>query len=146
MKTVRECYQTVSANADIVEPDTSIDEVIKVISRDTASRSVFVVDPKRGLVGIIRVRDILKFFGARYVNDFGLGAAVDFMAKKACHIMGSPYQVRLDDSLEDALRIAVQSELYDIPVVDNGKVVGNLDCLEIIMNYKPKAYGKGSAR
>jgi CBS domain-containing protein len=143
VKTVRECYQDITTGVDIVRPDATIEEIIESLSRDHASRSVFVVDPKKGLVGIIRVREIIKCLGARYEDNLGFGSALEFMADKASHLMGPSYKVKLDDSLEEALKIAVQAELYDIPVVDEeGKVVGNLDCMEIITNYPRKPYQK----
>lgn len=49
-------------------------------------------------------------------------------------IMGEPISVSPDDDLEDALKIAVQHDLQDMPVTKNGKVVGDLNCFEILDN------------
>lgn len=137
MKKVRECYTSISTGVDIVSPSASVRDVVAGVTRDPTSRSVFVVDPKAGLVGIIHVRELLLLYGARYLDDAGLASPMEIMARRAEHLMRPAYSVSPEDSLEKALKLAVQNELYDIPVVENGKVVGNLDCLEIITNCPP---------
>jgi len=68
----------------------------------------------------------------------GFGVTRELLATKAEDIMGPPYSVALDDDLEKAMKLAVQDQLHDIPVVENDKIVGNLDCLEIIVNYRSR--------
>jgi CBS domain-containing protein len=137
MKTVRDCYKSLSAGVDIVKQSAGVDEVVSAVRRDPVSRSVFVVNDTDALVGIIPVRQLLLLYGARYMEDTGLSSPLSFMAQTAADLMEPAYSVSLDDDLEVALRIAVQHELDDIPVVENGKVVGNLDSIEILVNQPP---------
>jgi len=139
VKKVEECCRALSAGVDIVAPSVSVEEVIQRVTEAPSSRSVFVVDEEKGLVGIIHARELMRLLGAKYVEDAGLGSAREFMARSAADLMRAPHSLSPEDTLETALRMAVQNELYDIPVVRDGKVIGNLDCLEIIVNYRSES-------
>jgi CBS domain-containing protein len=142
MAKVSEHYRSMSAGVDLASPEASIDEVIASVSRDPASRSVFVVDAERRLLGIISARQILAVLGGKYSKDFSFGQTRELLATHAIDLMEVPYWVSPTDDLEEGLRLAVQHELQDIPVVEDGRVVGNLDCLEIITGSRPARSGK----
>ena len=137
MVRVRDCFHSISKGVDMVSPDASIEEVIASVTQDSASRAVFVVDQERRLLGIISVREILAMLGGQYITESGLRPARELLATRAADIMGPPYWVSPEDDLKEGLKIAVQGEVYDIPVVEDGRVIGNLDCLEIIVHYRP---------
>lgn len=139
MPKVRDCMHDLSKGVDLVDPDDSIAEVVASVTRDPASRAVFVVNRQKKLVGIISPREILELLGARYLHDRASSIARELMATRARHIMGPPSWVSPGDDIEKGLKLAVQDELYDIPVVENDQVVGNLDCLEIIVGYQQEA-------
>jgi len=134
MVKVRDCFRTISKGMDLVSPEASIEEVIASVTRDPAARAVFVVDEERCLLGIIGVREILATLGGRYVSESGFGQTRELLATWAADIMGPPYWVSPEDDIEEGLRLAVQHDLHDIPVVEDGRVIGNLDCLEIIVS------------
>jgi CBS domain-containing protein len=131
---VRDCFRTMSKGVDLVSPEASVEEVIASVTRDPASRAVFVVDAARRLLGIVSVREILAVLGSQYVSERGFGQTRELLATRAADLMGAPYWVSPDDNIEEGLRLAVQHDLHDIPVVEDGHVIGNLDCLEIIVN------------
>lgn len=131
---VKDCYKQVTSDIDLVTKDTSIKEVIKIISRNPASRAVFVINEKEELIGIIGVQQILNLLGMEYSREATITFISEVMAKIASDIMIPPHWVYLESELEEALRLAVQYNLQDIPVLDKGRVVGNLDCFEIINN------------
>ncbi|MGH7964330.1 MAG: CBS domain-containing protein [Candidatus Binatia bacterium] len=133
---VRECFRTISAGVDLVAPEASIEEVIASVTRDPASRVVFVVDQEHHLLGIIEARGILSVLGGKYVQST-FGQTRELLATCATDIMRAPHWLSPEEDLEEGLRIAVQQDLYDIPVVEDGQVIGNLDCLEIIVNCRP---------
>jgi CBS domain-containing protein len=134
MVRVRDCFRSISTGIDMVLPDASIEEVIASVTQDPASRAVFVVDPERRLLGVISVREILKVLGGQYITESDFGSARELLATRAEDIMGPPYWVSPEDDIKAGLRIAVRDEVYDIPVVENDRVIGNLDCLEIIVH------------
>ncbi|MGE0821199.1 MAG: CBS domain-containing protein [Candidatus Binatia bacterium] len=136
MVKVRDCFCSVSAGVDLVSPEATVEEVIARVTRDPASRAVFVVDESQRLLGIIGVREILSVLGGKYSSERPFAQTRELLATNAGDLMGAPFWVSPDDDLEEGLRIAVQQDLQDIPVVENGRVIGNLDCLEIIVNYR----------
>ena len=134
MVRVRDCFHSISTGVDMVLPDAPIDEVIASVTRNPASRSIFVVDQEQRLLGIISVQEILKVLGGRYLPEGGFRSARELLATRAADLMGPPYWVSPEDDIKEGLKIAVQDEVYDIPVVEGGRVIGNLDCLEIIVH------------
>ncbi|OGW17895.1 MAG: hypothetical protein A3G93_09100 [Nitrospinae bacterium RIFCSPLOWO2_12_FULL_45_22] len=131
---VKDCYQQVTPHADLVREDTKIEDVIKVMSRNPASRAVFVVNEKEELVGIVSMQQLLNIMGIEYSKEDSITLISQVMAKTAADIMIPPQWVSPEDDLQEALKLAVQHSLQDIPVVSEGKVIGNLDCFEIINN------------
>ncbi|MBI2875549.1 MAG: CBS domain-containing protein [Candidatus Tectomicrobia bacterium] len=131
---VKDCYQQVTPDVDLVREETPIQEVIRIVSRNPASRAVFVIDEKGELTGIIGVQQLLNLLGMKYSRQDPLTLISEAMARVASDIMVSPQWVSLEDEVEEALKLAVQHGLQDIPVVEKGKVVGNLDCFEILNN------------
>jgi CBS domain-containing protein len=134
MKKVKDCYQQVTPDVDLVSEGTSIKQVIKIMSRNPASRAVYVVNKDEELIGIIGVQQILNIIGMKYSRENSLTLISQVMAQTAADIMVPPKWVSLEDDLQRALKLAVQHNLQDIPVVDKRKVVGNLDCFEILNN------------
>ena len=129
---VRDCHKTVTPDVDLVGLDSSIDDIIDIISKNPASRSVFVVDTKEKLVGIISVKEVLQILGAKYLQKRSVTVVHEILATTASDIMRDPEFVSPEDDLETALKTAVIQNLEDLPVVKNGKVIGNLDCFELI--------------
>ena len=141
---VRDCFRTISKGMDLVAPEASVEEVIGSVTRDPAARAVFVVDEERRLLGIISVREILAVLGGKYVSESSFGQTRELLATQAADLMQASYWVSPEDDLEEGLRIAVQYDLHDIPVVEDGRVIGNLDCLEIIVNCRASLLGERS--
>lgn len=137
MVRVRECFRHISRGLDMVTPDASVDQVMASVTHDSTSRAVFVVDETHRLLGIISVREILAVLGWQYLPDREFGTTRELLAVRAADLMGPPYWVSPDDDIQAGLRLAVQHDLYDIPVVEDGRVIGNLDCLEIIVHCRP---------
>lgn len=135
---VRDCFLSITKDVDIVNAEAEIDEVIRSLSRNPASRSVYVVDENERLVGMINVQQVLNILGERYLQSDVLPNLTQIMAKKAKDIMIEPKWISPDADIEEALKLAVKHNLQDIPVVRDGKVIGNLDCFEIINNVRIK--------
>jgi len=135
---VRNHYQSVTPEADLIGVETSIEDIIEIISRNPASRSVYVIDEDEKLVGIISVKEILNIMGAKYLKKRSFALAHGILAKTAADIMRDPEYVGPDDDLEEALRLSVVHGIEDLPVVEEGKVIGNLDCFELIKGIKER--------
>ncbi len=133
---VKEVYQSVTEKAELVREDDSLPAVIQKVSRDPKSRSVYVVNKKDELVGIIDIRDLLRVAGTKYLHRETITVISYLTAQKAADIMQPPVSVNPEDDIQEALRLTVQHDLKDLPVVEGGKVVGDLNCFEILLNVK----------
>jgi len=129
---VRNHFKTITPEVDIVTANTTIEVIIQIISRNPASRSVFVIDQDERLIGVISTKDVLQILGAKYLRKRTVFVLHEILAITAADIMREAESVGPDDDLEQALRIAVVHNMEDIPVVENNKVIGNLDCFELI--------------
>ena len=129
---VRDFFKKVTPGVDIVNIDTTVEGIIDIISKNPASRAVYIVDEEEKLVGIISVREILNILGAKYLKKRSISVAHGILAKTAADIMLAAESVSPDDDLEDALKVSVVHNLEDLPVVENDKVIGDLDCFELI--------------
>lgn len=132
MGKVRDYFSLKTPGVDLVTPATSIERIIRLVARNAASRSVYVVDEDERLIGMISVKEVLGILGAKYARKRTMAVLHDILSTTAADIMRAAEAVSPDDDLEQALRIAVLHNMEDIPVIENGKVIGNLDCFELI--------------
>lgn len=116
-----------------VSPETSIEEVIRIIDQNDIQR-VAVIDDSAKLLGIISDRDLLVFFKQEQDGIWGLLAKVKKpFVQDACHgdfrqclidtkagsVMTTDLiTVREDMLIEDAIRIMIQKAIKRLPVVD----------------------------
>ncbi|MFH1586346.1 MAG: CBS domain-containing protein, partial [Candidatus Diapherotrites archaeon] len=109
----------------------SIERVIAVMGANKATRTVFVINETKDLVGIITIQEIFD-----HIFDEMKPKIIKWLDKKkdlkAGDIMRAAISVSLDDNLDDALRAASAAKLQDLPVCENGKIVGDLDCFELL--------------
>ncbi len=96
----------------------SIVEVSRIL-RDTKTRHLVVVDNEQKPVGIISTVDI---------NNRVVSEKKDTETTKAKDIMTKPIStVELTETYEVAYQRMVEKSTYSIPVVENGKLIGELD-------------------
>ena len=124
-------HQEFSSNTDKVKVDDSIEKIFEVLFANKSTRTVFVVDDSDRLRGVITLQEI---FGL--LEESAPRKLLFFLKqqKKECaeDIMIEPTMVQLEDTLEDALIVARKCGLQDIPICENGKLIGELDCFELI--------------
>ncbi len=129
---VRDVYKKFSEKVDTVKPNTPINKVVKIFMESKKRRNVYIVDDSENLTGLITVNEI--FTSVR--PDISPNKILFFIHKSniktAKDVMTEPEIVKLDDSLEDALRVAEVFKIQDIPVCKNGKLVGELDVFELV--------------
>ncbi len=128
---VRDVYEKNSGFVDKVLETDSIEKVVEVMSSNKSTRTVFVIDKKMKLVGVITIHEI---FGQIF-NKMKPKILKLFNKKKdlkARDVMKVAMSVSLDDSLDNAFRAAIVSGFQDLPVCEKGKLVGELDCFELL--------------
>ena len=129
---VRDVYNKFSGDVDTVNQNTPINKVINIFMKSKKRRNVYTLDDSKNLVGLITVNEI--FTSVR--PDISPNKIVFFMKKEsiktAKDVMIDPGIVKLDDDLEDALRVVRIFKLHDIPVCEKGKLIGELDAFELV--------------
>lgn len=129
---VKDVYKKFSGSVDTVNPDTPIEEVIDIFMKSRQRRNVYVVDESSNLIGVITASEI--FTSVR--PDITPNKIVFFLKKDsiktAKDVMIQPEIVMPDNELEDALRTAKVFKIQDIPVCENGKLIGELNAFELV--------------
>ncbi len=128
---VKDVYERNSGFVDKVLESDNLEKVIEVMSSNKSTRTVFVIDKTMNLLGVITIREI---FGQIF-NKMKPRILKIFNKKKdlkARDIMKVVISVSLDDDLDNAFRAAIVSNLQDLPVCEKGKIVGELDCFELL--------------
>ena len=95
------------------------------------------IDGNQTLSGIIRMDEILRRLGSKHLPERGFMSASDILGTRAKDMMIEPLSVEPEDEVNEALRIAVRFDLEDLPVVQDGKVVGQIDCFEMLYALQP---------
>lgn len=135
MMLVGEACRAFTPQTETASPDSSIEELIEAVARDRGTRYLHIVDKDGKLLGIVGVRELMRVLGSQHINRHIRVALAYARAQTARDIMHEPVSVREDDTVEKALEVAVKSWLEDLPVTDaEGRVVGYIDCFEIMMN------------
>lgn len=128
---VKDVYNEGSSFVDKVLESDSIEAVVLKMGENKQTRTVFVVDNLSNLRGIITIKEIFDLVFEEMKPEI-LHAFKQKKSLKARDIMKDAISVSLDDELEDALRAAKAGNLQDLPVCKDGKVVGELDCFELL--------------
>ncbi len=135
---VEDVHKFITLEPPVVKENASLKEVIKALLKDPLSRSIYVVNEKNVLTGIIPTSIIIKathiLKGKKTLRkEDAFDALKISMAKVAKDIMHPPVYVFEDEDIKDVLEEMVTGEYQELPVVNNKKeVVGDLNCLEII--------------
>lgn len=130
---VKEIHKIITIEPPVVFEDDSIERVVEVLLKDTRSRSVYVVNKKGELAGIIPTSVILKtthiLKGKRTIPKEDTYDALKISkASKARDIMLPPIYVFENEDIVDALEAMVGERIEELPVVDEKKrVIGDLN-------------------
>jgi CBS domain-containing protein len=126
----------ITQKATTVNEDESIGSIARKIVEDPKTQTVYVVNKKNELVGIIPVNEILQYL---YYEDipvefitysFPLSYGNEVCARD---MMMPPTYVKDNESLSDAFRVMFEHKLMELPVVDeNMHVIGDLNAMELI--------------
>ena len=110
----------VGDKAEIVGPDTSLEEVARVLI-DHGVAAVAVVD-RTGMVGICTDRDLARAVAAA-------AATVDPVSK---HMTASPDTVDPDVKVTEAASWMLETGYRHLPVIENGELLGIVDVRDVL--------------
>jgi len=137
---VKDVCKWISLKPAAVSPETPIEKVIEKVVEDPTTRSVYVVANGK-LMGVIPISHLMritafKFSGILPEHDELKKHIKSISANTAADVMLPPLQVHLEDALEDALKLMIDNNVQELPIVDNaGNIIGDLNSLEILMGF-----------
>ena len=126
----------------LVDENESFNQVIEELARQHKWRCAVVVDADKRLKGVISRRTILRWaqmkMGSRlaepYTSMTDVWKLVGLAHRNTAGEIAQPTPgVKLSDDIQLALRVMMETDLIDIPVVDDsGIVLGDLTLSEIL--------------
>lgn len=138
MLRVKDVCSTITLKPPTVDLDAPITEIVTELVSNPQARSVYVLGPHKKVRGIIPVIYLLKILGYEFYGLIQAGSKFArevgvLSGKKAREIMLEPLTVEMETTLEEALKIMIENEVQELPVVDsNGDISGDLNSLEIL--------------
>ncbi|MGD0818897.1 MAG: CBS domain-containing protein [Methanomassiliicoccales archaeon] len=150
-KLVRDAYRLVVKDPIIVDEEDNISEVIELILSEPRTRSAYVVDEDRKLIGMVGLRQLLQAIGVSISISQSmdgqknlLDSKVDFSIKDRMFV---PQMVHEEDSLLEALEMMISNEMEDLPVVDgNDVLIGELNGFEVLLMGRDLMKGMNNPR
>lgn len=122
-----------------VDSNAPIEAVYDEMMKNQKTRSVFILDEGKKLVGHIDIGTLISYYGARFSSgpiDM-LTKFSKLLAHKASDIMSSPVYVRPENELKVAIGVMMESSIFEIPIVDEeNKVIGDINCFDLLKTLK----------
>ena len=128
----------ITKQASIVSADADPMEIAKKMIEDPKTRSVYVADKDRKLLGLIPVSYLVQYLFFEYIPDEFLyyRAIKPLETVKAKDIMIPPVYVKEDDSIDVAFQKMASHSIKELPVVNEDlRIVGDLNILELIISW-----------
>jgi CBS domain-containing protein len=129
-------------NPATVKEDALIKEAVEVITSDSTSSKVYVIDGEGRLKGAITIEILLRHVGYKVgVRETGVISFFKFLGgifkENVTDIMETPVTITKRHKLLDALRMMEEYHLNDLPVIDEEeRIIGELNSLEILKQAK----------
>ena len=128
----------------VVHTDASLRAVAEAAVDNTGCRVIAVTDDDLRLIGVIPVRVLVNDIFLKIVPEEFLGEILDLdgalkyaghiRARTAGDIMLPPVSVHLDETVRNAFERMHNAKLNGAPITDdNGRVVGYVDQLELLL-------------
>ena len=134
---VKDAFRLIVNDPIAITKETKLYEAVDRILADPRTRTAYVIDDQRRVIGMIRLKKMLSVVEeslASMDNKKSQNRGRSSQSYTVARYMVKPMTVNQDDMLLNALRRMIKSDLEDLPVVDeNGVLVGELNGLEILM-------------
>ena len=136
---VADIQHLVVVEPSVIGPDASVEELLACMVADLRTRSVYVVDENRRLLGCVRMdRVVDRLFPLEAIVSHSFEAclrdASALNAKSVRDLMVSPVAaVQKSTSLADLAKNLMKEKVHELAVVDpDGGLVGEVNVYEII--------------
>jgi Mg/Co/Ni transporter MgtE len=142
---VKDAESLIVSDPASVREGVEVFAAVEAILEDPRTLTVYVVDKKYRLKGILVINDLLKVSAIQMtpkkkktmINIFKYMSLL--YSETVNDIMRKPVSIRMDDKIINALQLMEKHNLIDLPVVDgNNKLIGELSGLEILTVLREK--------
>lgn len=134
-----------SIDLNIIQNNSSVEDVYNTMISDKKSRVVYVVDGNKKLVGHISIGTLINLYGAKFASGpiDVLTSFSKLLAHKASDLMTSPVYVRMDNHIKIAIKVMMESSIFEIPIVnDQNQIIGAVTCFELLETLKEHPGGE----
>lgn len=138
--TVRDVSDKISKEVTLIKAGSSVSEAVEKMLNDPATRYVFVVDEDKKILGVLTLPLVLRYIAPRAgvwgKNIIETIKRLLIMFKETVDeiMITKVPSVKLDESLNSALKKMCDSNLEELPIVDDeGRVIGELSGLEVMV-------------
>ena len=123
--------QLMSRNVIVADLNNRLSEVIKFFSDTNINHLPVAQDDV--LLGIISIKDVLKFIGHELLSGKAITSAeLDAKFKLETIMTKNPVFVHPNDLVEKAIEILSEGKFQALPVVEEGKIVGIITNKDIV--------------
>jgi Mg/Co/Ni transporter MgtE len=138
-QTVDDVYNIAVGEPASVKSGDVLKNAVDAIINHPVSQKVYVVDNTGKLIGTVSIDSLLRQVGNRIgARKSGITSFINLLTEVAHEevekFMVKPVSVKKDTELRHALKLMLENNLTDLPVVDeDNKLIGELNGLEIII-------------
>jgi CBS domain-containing protein len=145
---VKNARKLITEKPTIINQNASLKELVLAITEDGRTRSLYVVDEKERLQGIITLRELIQSAFVYHIRSIPIpwhSIYHTLLETEAKQVMSTdPVFAKDEDDLEAVLNRMLENEMEEIPVVDDEmKVIGELNLLELLTVWLEKALMSG---
>ena len=125
-----EANDFMSASPVTFDPQTDIFTAIQILLQRKVSGAT-VIDENRNVIGVLSELDCLKaIIHQGYYRDGGAGTVADYMT------MGNIDHISPNVSIIDAAQMMLSTRHRRIPIIENGKFMGQISTRSILRAFK----------
>ncbi len=145
MLLVKDIFKPENMHSLIFKEGESTKVIIKTFADQVHLRGIFVIDNEGKFIGVITRNDILLWAKYRLGSGFNTKLhksptyneinryVLSTIAREIVHENSAKAYVKKEDNIVNALTLMLDSQLIDVPVLDEGgKIIGDLKLSEIL--------------
>jgi len=138
---VRDVFDSKKMNSLVVDENEAFSKTVERFNEQPQLRSIFIVDEKKKLKGVVTRTDLLNIVKVKMGKDLGeiplrilaLRSLREIRTRDIAGMFSQTACIKLDDPLERALKMMISIDLIAVPVVDgDNKIIGDLNLSEIL--------------
>ena len=147
---VKDVFDSKKMNSLVVDENEAFSKTVERFAGRPQLRSIFIVDKKKKLKGVVTRTDLLNIIKVKIGKDLGeiplrilaLRSLREIRTRDIAGMYSQTACIELEDPLERALKMMINMDLIAVPVVDDdNKIIGDLNLSEILLRLLSSSKG-----